>query len=139
MTTVAVARGFGQPVSRLSEDDIETIGVTTFIVFVIAFLASCFGRISIVCLLLQFTQAKAWRAMLWTTIAFQLVLLLGSHAVVFVQCRPIRAMWADVPSKQCMSVEDQWATAYLVIGEPLVPESHEARVLLRMTDLRALG
>jgi hypothetical protein len=117
LTVVAVARGFGRPVYFLTPDDQEVIGVSTYIVFIVALWASCFARISVACLLLKFTQSRAWRVVLWAAIAFQVALLVGCDVIELLQCRPIRAIWAVVPDAQCMETEHVWAMAYVFIGK----------------------
>jgi len=120
LTTVAVARGFGKPAKLLSHDDLEVIGVTTFIVFIVALWASCFARISVACLLLQLTQERAWRILLWALIGFQLAALISCDVVEMLQCRPIRAMWAKVDGAVCMTPDDVWVMAHTYIGQCLL-------------------
>ena len=103
--------------ASLTAHELEAIGVTTYSVFAVAYFASCFGRISVACLLLQFTQARAWRAVLWSMIVFQGLLLLACELVVFLQCRPIRAFWAHTANAQCITPKQNWTMGYLFAGE----------------------
>lgn len=116
-TIVAVSNGFGCPTASLTPRQLEAIGVTTYTVFAVAYFASCFGRISVACLLLQFTQARVWRAVLWTMIVFQGMLFLASELVVFLQCRPIRAFWTHVPDAKCITPQENWTMGYSFAGE----------------------
>ncbi|KAK0710821.1 hypothetical protein B0H67DRAFT_265765 [Lasiosphaeris hirsuta] len=116
LTIAAVANGFGRPAQHLSDKEKEIIGITTFIVFIVAFWASSFSRISVACLLLQFTPYKVWRALLWTTIVLQVVLLISCDIVELVQCRPIRAIWADVDDAECLPAESLWNSAYGMVA-----------------------
>ncbi|KAK3377634.1 hypothetical protein B0H63DRAFT_417196 [Podospora didyma] len=116
-TAAAVSHGFGHPPQYLSKEATNAIGELTFVVFVVALWASCFGRISVACLLLQFTQHAWWRAVLWATVAFQMVALVGCSIVELIQCRPIRAAWdPEIAGAQCFALEDIWANAYVFIA-----------------------
>ncbi|KAK5660023.1 hypothetical protein OQA88_13491 [Cercophora sp. LCS_1] len=112
LTTAAVARGFGKPASYLSVDEREFIGATTFSVFIISLWSSCFARVSMACLLLQVTQSRGWRIVLWNIIAFQTGTLITCDILQIWKCRPIRAMWAPVSGSQCMSQQEIWAIGY---------------------------
>ncbi|KAK0724412.1 hypothetical protein B0H67DRAFT_567873 [Lasiosphaeris hirsuta] len=116
LTAVAVANGFGRHVSALTTDSIETIGAATFAAAFFGFAASCASRISVACLLLQFTQSRAWRMILWMTVAFQALLFLGCELVITLQCRPIRAKWANVPGARCISAQENWIMGYVFIS-----------------------
>ncbi|KAK0720973.1 hypothetical protein B0H67DRAFT_486037 [Lasiosphaeris hirsuta] len=120
LTIAAVANGFGRPAQYLNDKDKETIGITTFIVFIVALWASSFGRISVACLLLQFTTCRAWRAVLWATIVLQAALLISCDIVELVQCQPIRAIWAQVDGAECIPAEGIWNMSYVFIGEPFL-------------------
>lgn len=100
----------------MAEWDTEIIGRSTFVVYIVGFWASCFARISVACLLLQFTLAQAWRAALWAMITLQVLLMVGCNLVVLLQCRPIRATWAQVPGAKCLSSEDNWKMGYSFTG-----------------------
>jgi len=90
------------------------IGTTTFTAAFFGFAASCTGRISVACLLLQITLSRTWRAALWMTISFQSLLLLGCELVIALQCRPIRAKWAKgIPGAKCISVQENWIMGYV--------------------------
>ena len=115
-TAIAVANGFGRSANSLTEWDMEMIGRSTFVTFIVGFWASGFGRISVACLLLQFTQAWAWRAALWAMITLQVLLMVGCDLTVLLQCRPIRATWAQVPGAKCLSPEDNWKMGYSFTG-----------------------
>jgi len=123
MTAVAVSRGFGRPAYLLSSNDIEVIGISTFIVFVIGFWASTFARISVACLLLQITQERIWRGVLWSTVVFNMGMLVATNIVELFQCRPIRAIWAPVPDAKCFSPETIWSFAYSFIGLAMVSDA----------------
>ena len=112
-----MSKGFGCSTASLTPGQREAIGITTYTVFVAAYLASCFGRISVACLLLQFTRAPVWLAVLWTTIIFQGLLLIATELVVLLQCRPIRAFWAHVPDAKCLTPEENWTLGYVFAGE----------------------
>ncbi|KAK3360675.1 hypothetical protein B0T25DRAFT_536157, partial [Lasiosphaeria hispida] len=116
LTAVAVANGFGRHVSSLTTDSIEMIGAATFAAAFFGFAASCTSRISVACLLLQFTQSRVWRIVLWMTVAFQALLLLGCELVITLQCRPIRAKWARVPGARCISAQENWIMGYVFIS-----------------------
>jgi hypothetical protein len=119
LTTVAVARGFGRPSSYLSADDIEIIGATTFTVFCVAFWASSFARISVAYLLLQITQQRMWRVVLWFSIGIQVVIAVASDIAELVQCRPIRSIWAHDAGGRCFPPDAIWMMAYTFVGGSL--------------------
>ncbi|KAK3358817.1 hypothetical protein B0T25DRAFT_493950 [Lasiosphaeria hispida] len=116
LTIAAVANGFGRPAQYLSGEEKEIIGITTFIVFIVALWASSFGRISVACLLLQFTSCKVWRAVLWATVVLQVAMFISCEVIEFVQCRPIRAIWADVDGAECIPAERIWNMSYVIIA-----------------------
>ena len=118
LTIVAVSHGLGRPLSLLYPSQIEVIGPTTFSVFIIAIWASSFARISILCLLLQIAQDRAWRWLLWFGIALQGTSLVACNISQLVQCRPIRSMWTSVPEKKCVPMEHIWIVAWVFSGEP---------------------
>ena len=118
LTSVAVANGFGRPVPYLSPGQIDTIGYTTAIAAAFGFVASCVGRISVAALLLGLTQSRAWKIALWLTLVFQLLLLVSCITVISVQCRPLRAKWANVPDAKCITVQQNWIMGYVFISKP---------------------
>ncbi|GAB1319829.1 hypothetical protein MFIFM68171_10039 [Madurella fahalii] len=122
LSIVAVSWGFGRPPSQLSTTENEIIGCTTFIVFVIALWASAFARISISCLLLQITQDRVWRHLLWFSVAFQGVALAACDICQLAQCRPIRALWAPVPDKVCVPTDQILIVAWVFSGISIVSD-----------------
>jgi hypothetical protein len=123
LTAVAVSRGFGRPMYLLSANDTEVIGISTFIVFVIGYWASTFARVSVALLLISITQQKIWRGVLWSIIVFNMVLLVGVNIFELFQCRPIRAIWAEVPGAKCFPPETVWNLGYAVIAVGIISDA----------------
>ncbi|KAK0726921.1 hypothetical protein B0T26DRAFT_108689 [Lasiosphaeria miniovina] len=115
-TIAAVSRGFGRHVWYINKDEASDIGTFTFVVFVIGLWASCFGRISVACLLLRITPWPRWKMLLWVIIGFQLAALIACDIVELIACRPIRAAWETVPDSECFPIEGMWANAYVFIS-----------------------
>ncbi|KAK0652537.1 hypothetical protein B0T16DRAFT_406357 [Cercophora newfieldiana] len=113
LTIVAVASGFGRPTHLLSTEDIEVIGVSTFIVFIVGYWASTFARVSIALLLISIIQKKVWRGFLWSIIVFNILVLAAMNTAQLFQCRPLRAVWASVPDAKCMPPETIWNIGYI--------------------------
>ena len=100
----------------LSAAQKNSIGMNSFIVFVVALCTSIFARISVGFLLISFTVSPIARATVWVIIALQLGLLIASEVTQLLLCRPIRALWDAVPDAECMTPSQMWATAYTFIG-----------------------
>ncbi|KAK0716822.1 hypothetical protein B0T26DRAFT_707348 [Lasiosphaeria miniovina] len=116
LTAVAVARGYGLPKKLLSPDNAETVGRTTFAVYMIALWAAAFARISVSCLLLNIAQERAWRIVLWGFIVIQALTLAAFDIIELVQCSPIRAMWAVVPNARCLNPDKVWIVVCFFAG-----------------------
>ncbi|KAK0619032.1 hypothetical protein B0T14DRAFT_565930 [Immersiella caudata] len=123
LTAVAVSRGFGRPAYLLSADDLEIIGICTFIVFVIGYWASTFARVSVALLLISITQQKLWRGILWAIIVFNMVFLVGINIFELFQCRPIRAVWAVVPDAKCFPPETVWNLGYAFVAVGIISDA----------------
>ena len=121
MTIQAVSEGFGRRVQYLSQQQRESIGLHTIIVFIVALWTSAFARISWALLLLQFTASTTWRVLLKCMVGFDLVILVINETIVLTQCRPMRAMWDVVPDAQCFTVSQTWASAVFVVGMRIYP------------------
>lgn len=93
----AVTRGFGKAYTSLNDPaaDVAYIGQTTMVVFVLGLWASCFARVSVALLLLQFTDKRAWKITLWSVITLQIAQLIACDIIQVTQCRPLKALWVD--------------------------------------------
>jgi hypothetical protein len=136
LTIVAVSIGYGRPRSLLSVDERETIGRTTFPIFIISLWASAFARISICCLLLNITQERVWKIVLWVNIGFQCLAFASLDILQLLQCRPIRANWMFVPDAQCLAASHTWIVVCFFGGGC---SSHLAKVRVEMEVLIDLG
>jgi hypothetical protein len=117
LVAAAVANGFGHHSYYLTTEDKETIGRCIFGVFLVGWWASCFGRVSVACVLLPLTTSLPWKIILWANIGSQLVLLTWAEIFELIQCQPLRAVWETVPDAKCFSTEEMWQAAYASIGE----------------------
>ncbi|KAK4447386.1 hypothetical protein QBC34DRAFT_496246 [Podospora aff. communis PSN243] len=116
LTIVAVSMGYGRPRSLLSAEERDAIGRTTFPIFLIALWASAFARISICCLLLNITQERVWKIVLWANIGFQCLAFASLDILQLLQCRPIRANWMFDPDAQCLPAAHTWIVVCLFGG-----------------------
>jgi len=130
LTAVTVSRGYGRPRSLIPKDDLETIGPIMFAVFFIALFASAFARISICCLLLNITQERTWKIVLWVNIVFQGLALAALDILQLVQCRPIHANWTFVADARCLPPDHVWTIVCLFGGQYSIDMAvirHESR------------
>ncbi|GLA52518.1 hypothetical protein AnigIFM63604_009382 [Aspergillus niger] len=58
-------------------------------------------RVSVALILISLHRAKIWHAILWCVVFVQLAAALGTTVCLFIQCRPLRAMWDVVPDARC--------------------------------------
>jgi len=114
---VAVSKGFGRHNYYISDDAAVTIRQYSFALVLAGTVASSLARISVACLLLQFTMSQVWRTIIWATLVFQAAALLAFEITHLVRCRPVMAMWAMTKGSQCLTPAQAWAYSYTQISE----------------------
>lgn len=76
-------------------------------------------RISIAIILISLHRAKIWHAILWGTVSIQLAAALASTICLFIQCRPLRAMWDIVPDARCWAPPQLHIYGFVYTGKYL--------------------
>ena len=82
----------------------------------VSFWASSLARISIGSMLLSFPISKAWRMKLRVLIVIQIGMPIGANIFQLLQCRPMRAMWEQVPDSVCWSAQVLQSYGYVYAG-----------------------
>lgn len=108
----AVAHGFGKHTVFIHKEDMHVLGDHLFGVYLTSMPASAFARISIACLLLQFTTRRGWRALIWITIVMQVLICVLYYVVQFVNCGSVLAAKLKFKDSQCLSPSHVWGFTY---------------------------
>ena len=82
--------------------------------------ASCWARVSIACLLLQFITERTWRVLIWFTLVLNVLDFLAYELVYATSC----AAWmtlkiSSTEGTQCLAPAHVWGFTYAAIGKPL--------------------
>ncbi|KAF2187925.1 hypothetical protein K469DRAFT_567509 [Zopfia rhizophila CBS 207.26] len=101
---IAINHGLGPHTFYALKDGQTTVLRCIFAVELVAFWTTSLSRISIGTLLLRFDISKTWKAVLWILIYIQLAVAIGSSVFSFLMCRPVHALWKDVPNAICLSL-----------------------------------
>ncbi|KAH7137052.1 hypothetical protein B0J13DRAFT_506928 [Dactylonectria estremocensis] len=110
----ATASGLGCHSFFISPEDGALILRCLFAIAVVGLWASTLARISIAYLLLSLsTCCRSARVVLWSMIALQIGALIVTEAITLLQCRPIQAIWKDIPEAQCLSIKTLQVGGYL--------------------------
>ncbi|KAH9205238.1 hypothetical protein DL95DRAFT_238465, partial [Leptodontidium sp. 2 PMI_412] len=109
----AVSHGLGRHSIYITPENKIRILQYLYGVLIVGLLTSVFSRISVACLLLELQSSKMWKAVLWVTIAFQIVSLISTLPLEVSQCRPIRAYWEPVAGRKCISPAVMWTLGYV--------------------------
>ncbi|CRK23755.1 hypothetical protein BN1723_000904 [Verticillium longisporum] len=113
----AVAFGLGRHSVFVSPEDGASILRCLFAIAVAGLWASALARISIACLLLTLSTCNSGaRIILWSMIVLQVGALIVTETITLLQCRPIQAIWEDVPDAQCLSIKTLQVGGYLYTG-----------------------
>jgi len=89
LIAAAVSRGFGRHDRYIDEDTAADIRQWTYSSALTGTVASSLARISVACLLLQFTLSRVWRFVIWAALAVQALTLTAFEITYLVQCRPV--------------------------------------------------
>jgi hypothetical protein len=102
--TIAIQSGFGKHMIYMPNGSAGRIVVSNHVLgaWMTGVVASGFARISIAALLLRITPSRRWKALLWTTIAIQILYMVSYEILQLVQCRNTFANKAR-PTSQCLS------------------------------------
>ncbi|KAM5358814.1 hypothetical protein ACJZ2D_014955 [Fusarium nematophilum] len=110
----AVAFGLGRHSVFISREESTSILRCLYAIAVAGLWASALARISIAYLLLTLSTCHAGaRVIIWSMTLLQVGALLVTEIMTLLQCRPIRAMWEDVPGAQCQSIKTMQVGGYL--------------------------
>ncbi|KAG4429442.1 hypothetical protein IFR05_015073 [Cadophora sp. M221] len=112
----AIDLGFGNPMSTISPATLVLINKFFFPLGLFGFWASSLARISIGGMLLRFEISKAWKVIIWIAIAIQIAMPIGANIFMLLQCRPIRALWDQVPDAVCWSPSKSQSFGYIYSG-----------------------
>ncbi|KAF2681430.1 hypothetical protein K458DRAFT_391817 [Lentithecium fluviatile CBS 122367] len=96
-----------------------------FYLGLVGFWASSFARMSIGSMLLSFPISKAWRVTVWVLLVIQTAMPIGADVFQLLQCRPIRAMWEQVPDAVCWSAGVSQSYGYIFAGSVLFDTQDE--------------
>ncbi|KAH6952548.1 hypothetical protein BKA56DRAFT_504930 [Ilyonectria sp. MPI-CAGE-AT-0026] len=114
----AVASGLGRHSVFVSPEDGASILRCLFAIAVAGLWASALARISIAYLLLTLSTCRSGaRVVLWSMTVLQVGALIVTEAITLLQCRPIQAIWEDVPDAQCLSTKTIQVGGYLYTGK----------------------
>lgn len=82
-------------------------------------------RVSVALILISLHRAKIWHAILWCAVFVQLAAALGTTVCLFIQCRPLRAMWDVVPDARCWAPPRLHIYGFVYTGkyQPQVPNN----------------
>jgi hypothetical protein len=78
---------------------------------------SCLARVSIALILLQFDSSVLWRVTFWAAICFQISVALTVNVTLLLSCRPIRALWDDVPNATCWTPQQNFISSITNTGK----------------------
>jgi|SRR3569833_337805 len=109
----AINHGFGKHTPYV---DRAVVGAYTFACFMLGVPAACFARISIACLLLQFTTSRRWRILIWLTITLQVLLFLFYEIMQLSQCTSVLAAKLNIDHSQCLKPQTVWSFTYATIS-----------------------
>lgn len=113
-----MASGLGRHSVFVSPEDGASILRYLFAIAIVGLWASALARISVVYLLLTLSTCRGGaRVILWSMCALQVGALVVVETMTLVQCRPIQAIWEDVPDAQCVSIKTMQAGGYLYTGK----------------------
>lgn len=80
---------------------------------------STLARISTVCQLVALAPSAAWKRSLWVMAGFLLACLFTFDLSVFVQCRPLSAIWnTSIQNSHCLRTRARSIINYTQIGKP---------------------
>jgi len=94
------------------------MGTHLFGVYLATLTASSFARISIACLLLQFTMRRGWRVLIWVTIVLQALITIMYYVVQFAQCTSVISEKLRMQDSKCLSPSHVWGFTYATVGKP---------------------
>lgn len=115
--TSAVLHGFGKHAAFVPLADIGIMVDNLFGVYLSGLTASCFARVSIACLLLQFTRKRSWRVLIWSTIVLQFLTGLMYYVIQLVQCGSVLADKLKMENSQCLIPNHVWGFTYAAVGK----------------------
>jgi hypothetical protein len=120
----AVGFGFGKHSIYVSHSSNTKLLQCLFGVILTGLWASAFSRVSVALLLLDFAPSRAWKYVLWASVIFQIISLLGTELVELFQCRPVRAFWEFMPGEKCNAPSVMWTLGYVYTGSSLSSPSN---------------
>ena len=78
--------------------------------------ASCWARISIACLLLQFTTSRLWRVLIWMTVGLNALDFLMYEIVQLVNCTGVIMRGAGTTrGSSCLTPAHVWGFTYAAV------------------------
>ncbi|KAF3767312.1 hypothetical protein M406DRAFT_252473 [Cryphonectria parasitica EP155] len=111
--SIAVSWGLGQHVQNLDALHQMNSVKWVYLCEVFSIMCPCFGRISYAYLLLNIvTPTKGRRRFLWTIIAVQFVVDVGTVIISMSQCQPIQRFWDHNIVGTCWDVHIQEYTGF---------------------------
>lgn len=111
--TLAVSWGLGQHVGTLDQLHQMNSIKWVFLCEIFAIMCPGFGRISYAILLLSIvTPTKSRQVFLWTIIAVQFVVDVGTVIISMAQCQPIERFWDHSIEGSCWDVHVQQYTGF---------------------------
>ena len=118
--SVSIAHGFGRHNVYIA--DRAAVLRNNLGVFMTGTGASCWARVSIACLLLQFTTSRRWRALIWFTLALNIVDFVVYEVVQLANCTSVLMQGrAEVlKGTSCLTPMHVWSFTYAAVGK-LVP------------------
>jgi hypothetical protein len=102
---VAIHYGLGRHIYYVPPASQTKVFKLLFVFDIVGVWASSLARISVAAMLLRFQISNAWRVVLWVLIFIQLAMALAVDIGVFTFCRPLRAMWENVPDAVCWTLQ----------------------------------
>ncbi|KAI3336667.1 hypothetical protein HD806DRAFT_13936 [Xylariaceae sp. AK1471] len=97
--------GLGMHKSLLSDHDLYEIGASSFAQTIINLLGLGLLKISLSFSLLRLSRSKAFKRILWATIAFVTIYTIFAFLTLFLYCKPLSGFWDQSSHPKCYSVE----------------------------------
>ena len=113
----AIVKGFGRHQIYIYPNLVDILHLNLG-VFMAGTGASCWARVSIACLLLQFTTSKRWRALIWLTIVLNILDFLAYELVYLTSCGSwISLKISGTQGTRCLAPAQVWGFTYAAIGK----------------------
>lgn len=109
--------GLGRHEFYVKPEELEQAMHYLYGVMVLGLWAATLARVSVAYMLLGLNNSLAWRITLWAGITIQIANVVGANICLFLQCSPLRAMWAVVPDAKCWSSVQAQTYGYVFAGK----------------------